>query len=156
MQLRHLQLRLSHLGIELQRFAEGSDGLVDVVPARIDRAQQILRLSGSGIRCDHPLHQCERVVGNKGRVALVMLTILGLLIAMFALSKSVVLSCIVLFLAGIALIAVFTLIQSLVQLITDQITWTALDELSRNRPLKKSSPRSAMNPASTKPIEISL
>src|SRR4029079_9136970 len=47
-----------------------------------------------------------------------MLTCLGVLIAGFALSKSVVLSCILLFLAGIALIAVFTLIQSLVQLIT--------------------------------------
>jgi len=57
-------------------------------------------------------------IGNKGRVALMMLTCLGVLIAGFALSKSIALSCILLFLAGVALIAVFAMIQSLVQLIT--------------------------------------
>src|ERR1700740_1465658 len=47
-----------------------------------------------------------------------MLICLGVAIGGFALSKSLVFSYILLFLAGIALIAVFTMIQSLVQLIT--------------------------------------
>ncbi len=54
----------------------------------------------------------------KGRTALVMLILLGAGIAAFALSKSVALSCVLLFLCGVALIAVFSLVTSLVQLIT--------------------------------------
>ena len=55
---------------------------------------------------------------NKGRVALAMLVVLGILIAGFALSKSLVLGAVLLFFAGAALISVFALISSLVQLIT--------------------------------------
>src|SRR5260370_27694618 len=47
-----------------------------------------------------------------------MLICLGVAMAGFALSKSLVFSYILLFLAGVALIAVFAMIQSLVQLIT--------------------------------------
>jgi predicted MFS family arabinose efflux permease len=60
-------------------------------------------------------------IGNiqrKGRLALTMLVVLGLGISGFALSKSVALSCILLFLSGISLMAVFTNVLSLVQLIT--------------------------------------
>jgi predicted MFS family arabinose efflux permease len=57
-------------------------------------------------------------IGNKGQVALMMLISLGAITAGFALSKSLALSYILLFAAGIALIAVFSMIQSLVQLIT--------------------------------------
>jgi predicted MFS family arabinose efflux permease len=57
-------------------------------------------------------------IGNKGRVALIMLTSLGALTAGFALSRSLPLSYVLLFGAGMALIAVFAMIQSLVQLIT--------------------------------------
>ena len=57
-------------------------------------------------------------ISNKGQVALTMLICLGVTMAGFSLSKSLVFSYIFLFLAGIALIAVFTMIQSLVQLIT--------------------------------------
>jgi predicted MFS family arabinose efflux permease len=57
-------------------------------------------------------------VHHKGRIALVMLTCLGAGIAGFALSTSVWLSCLMLFLSGASLIAVFTLVNSLVQLIT--------------------------------------
>jgi len=57
-------------------------------------------------------------IGNKGRVALVTLAILGLLSAGFSLSKWLPLSYVLLFGAGMTLIAVFTMIQSLVQLIT--------------------------------------
>lgn len=57
-------------------------------------------------------------IRHKGRTALVMLILLGAGIAAFALSKSVALSCVLLFLCGVALIAVFSLVTSLVQLIT--------------------------------------
>jgi MFS family permease len=55
---------------------------------------------------------------NKGRASLSMLTFLGVGIAAFSLSRSLELSCVVLFLNGAALIAVFATISSLVQLIT--------------------------------------
>ena len=57
-------------------------------------------------------------VKNKGRIALVMLTCLGAGIAGFALSTSLWLSCLMLFLSGAAMISVFALVNSLVQLIT--------------------------------------
>ena len=56
-------------------------------------------------------------IRNKGRVALAMLIALGVTIACFALSSSVVLSCVFLFLSGVALMSVFAMISSLVQLI---------------------------------------
>ena len=57
-------------------------------------------------------------IRNKGRLALTMLVVLGGGISGFALSQSVVLSCVLLFLSGISLMAVFTNVLSLVQLIT--------------------------------------
>ena len=57
-------------------------------------------------------------IRNKGRLALTMLVVLGGGISGFALSQSVVLSCMLLFLSGISLMAVFTNVLSLVQLIT--------------------------------------
>jgi predicted MFS family arabinose efflux permease len=56
-------------------------------------------------------------IRNKGRVALLMLVCLGAAIAGFSLSPSLPLSCVLLFLSGGALIAVFAMISSLVQLI---------------------------------------
>ncbi|MBM3776369.1 MAG: MFS transporter [Acidobacteria bacterium] len=63
------------------------------------------------------------VAGNssswrKGRMALILLVFLGAGITGFALSRSLVLSCVLLFLSGAALIAVFALVSSLVQLMT--------------------------------------
>jgi MFS family permease len=55
---------------------------------------------------------------NKGRIALTMLVCLGAGISGFALSTSVVFSCVMLFLSGAALISVFTTVNSLVQIIT--------------------------------------
>jgi predicted MFS family arabinose efflux permease len=55
---------------------------------------------------------------HMGRTALVMLVCLGAGIAGFALSTSLSLSCVLLFISGAALIAVFSTISSLVQLIT--------------------------------------
>jgi predicted MFS family arabinose efflux permease len=57
-------------------------------------------------------------IKRKGRVALTMLLVLGACVSGFALSKSVVASCVLLFLSGIALMAVFTNVLSLVQIIT--------------------------------------
>jgi MFS family permease len=55
---------------------------------------------------------------HKGRATLVMLICLGATISGFALSRTVWLSCLMLFLGGLSLIAVFALVNSLVQLIT--------------------------------------
>jgi MFS family permease len=55
---------------------------------------------------------------HKGRATLIMLICLGATISGFALSKSVWFSCLMLFLGGLSLIAVFALVNSLVQLIT--------------------------------------
>jgi predicted MFS family arabinose efflux permease len=57
-------------------------------------------------------------IKNKGRIALTMLTWLGLAMAGFAASKALIFSYVLLFLCGVALIAVFAMISSLVQLIT--------------------------------------
>lgn len=57
-------------------------------------------------------------IRNKGRLALTMLVVLGGGVSGFALSQSVVLSCMLLFLSGISLMAVFTNVLSLVQIIT--------------------------------------
>ena len=56
-------------------------------------------------------------VRSKGMVALSMLMVLGATIAGFALSKSLVWSCVMLFLSGAAMMAAFSMVISLVQLI---------------------------------------
>ena len=55
---------------------------------------------------------------RQGRAALLMLVALGVLITGFALSRSFILSCVLLFLSGGTLLAVFTTVSSLVQMIT--------------------------------------
>jgi predicted MFS family arabinose efflux permease len=57
-------------------------------------------------------------VANKGRIALTMLIALGGDISAFALSKSILLSCLILFISGAVLMCAFAMISSLVQLIT--------------------------------------
>ena len=58
---------------------------------------------------------------RQGRMALIMLSALGALTAAFALSKSLPLSCVLLWLAGVTLISVFAQVTSLVQaLATDE------------------------------------
>ncbi len=56
-------------------------------------------------------------VRKKGRLALVMLICLGLAITGFALSRSVAMSCAMLLLGGAALMGVFAMVNSLVQLV---------------------------------------
>jgi predicted MFS family arabinose efflux permease len=55
---------------------------------------------------------------RQGRAALLMLVALGGLITAFALSRSFILSCVLMFFCGGTLLAVFTTISSLVQMIT--------------------------------------
>ena len=55
---------------------------------------------------------------HQGRAALMMLLILGILISAFALSRNLILSCVLVFFSGSALLAVFATISSLVQMIT--------------------------------------
>jgi predicted MFS family arabinose efflux permease len=57
-------------------------------------------------------------VKNKGRIALSMLMLLGAVMAGFAISKNIFLSYLLLYVAGAALIWAFSMISSLVQLIT--------------------------------------
>jgi predicted MFS family arabinose efflux permease len=56
-------------------------------------------------------------IQQKGRMTLLTLVVLGALIVAFATSTSLILSCFLLFVAGAALVAVFAMISSLVQLI---------------------------------------
>lgn len=57
-------------------------------------------------------------IRNKGRMALLMLALSGAAISGFAISKSIPVSCVLLFVGGVSLMTVFTNIFSLVQLIT--------------------------------------
>jgi predicted MFS family arabinose efflux permease len=55
---------------------------------------------------------------NLGKAALIMLLAFGVAMTSFALSRNLILSCIFLFLAGAAMVGVFAMVSSLVQLIT--------------------------------------
>jgi MFS family permease len=77
----------------------------------------LLCTSGAGAVVGALLVAAFGHIENKGQVTLMALTILGGLIAAFGLSRSLVLTFIMMFLAGTALIAVFAMISSLVQLI---------------------------------------
>ena len=57
-------------------------------------------------------------IKRKGRAALISLVALGVMIVGFSLSRSIVLSAVLVFISGAALISVFAMISSLVQLIT--------------------------------------
>jgi predicted MFS family arabinose efflux permease len=57
-------------------------------------------------------------IRRKGMVALITLTLLGLWISLFAVSTTFPLSCAILFFTGAALMVVFTMVNSLVQLIS--------------------------------------
>ena len=78
----------------------------------------LLSCSGAGSVTGALIVAAMGNIQNKGRVALLMLLLLGGGMAGFALSKSVVGSCVLLFVAGAALMGVFSMISSLVQLIT--------------------------------------
>jgi MFS family permease len=78
----------------------------------------LLSISGAGAVLGALVVAGWGSISKKGQVALMTLITLGVLTALFGASRNIVLSCILLFLAGAALIACFAMISSLVQLIT--------------------------------------
>jgi predicted MFS family arabinose efflux permease len=78
----------------------------------------LLSISGAGSVVGALVVAAMGNIRRKGRAALLMLAGLGASMAGFSLSESLPLSCVLLFLSGAALVSVFSLITSLVQLIT--------------------------------------
>ena len=79
---------------------------------------QLLVCSGAGSVCGALIVAALGRTKHQGRTALLGLIVLGTLIAAFSLSKSLLLSSVLIFLGGASLITVFAMIQSLVQAIT--------------------------------------
>jgi predicted MFS family arabinose efflux permease len=79
---------------------------------------KLLAFSGAGSVCGALTVAYMGKLKRQGRTALLMLTLLGALITAFSLSKSVPLSCALIFCAGASLMSVFATISSLVQAIT--------------------------------------
>jgi predicted MFS family arabinose efflux permease len=77
----------------------------------------LLSMSGAGAVAGALIVAAFGHIRQKGRMTLLTLVLLGLLITAFAMSTSLVLSSILVFIAGAALVAVFAMISSLVQLI---------------------------------------
>ena len=78
----------------------------------------LLSISGFGSVAGAIIVAASGHVKNKGRLAVLMLCLFGGFMTAFALSRSLPFSFLMLFLAGAAMIAVFTMVTSLVQLIT--------------------------------------
>lgn len=78
----------------------------------------MLASSGLGSVCGALIVAALGNVHNKGRIALLMLICMGSGMAGFAISKNLILSCVLLFFSGAALLSAFAMISSLVQLIT--------------------------------------
>ena len=78
----------------------------------------LLSISGAGSVAGALLVAALGHKRHKGLAALLGLLVLGSAITGFALSGNLALSCVLVFIAGVALISVFTLVTSLVQLIT--------------------------------------
>jgi len=78
----------------------------------------LLSISGAGSICGALIIAATGQMQHKGRAALISLVALGFLIVGFSLSRTVWLTAVFVFLAGVALMMVFALISSLVQLIT--------------------------------------
>jgi predicted MFS family arabinose efflux permease len=77
----------------------------------------LLVCSGFGSICGALIVAAAGKYKHMGRSVLLMLMVLGVLISAFALSRWLVLSCILIFFAGATLLGVFTSISSLVQMI---------------------------------------
>jgi predicted MFS family arabinose efflux permease len=78
----------------------------------------MLVCSGGGSICGALVVAAAGKYQHQGRAALLMLVALGALITGFALSRWLVLSCVLIFLSGGTLLAAFVTISSLVQMIT--------------------------------------
>jgi predicted MFS family arabinose efflux permease len=77
----------------------------------------LLCISGAGAVVGALTVAASGHIHNKGQVALLTLISLGVLMSAFGLSRSLPLSCVLLFLASASLMGVFAMISSLVQLI---------------------------------------
>ncbi|MBI3282349.1 MAG: MFS transporter [Acidobacteria bacterium] len=89
----------------------------DVFHQGADTYTLLLSVSGAGAVCGALIVAAFGHIQRKGYFALLTLISLGGLMAGFALSASLLLSCMLLFVAGAALVAVFAMVTSLVQLI---------------------------------------
>jgi predicted MFS family arabinose efflux permease len=90
----------------------------DVLHGNANTFTILLCSSGAGSVCGALIVAGFGRFRHQGRAALLLLVVLGMLIAGFALSTSLPLSCVFVFLAGGALMGVFATVSSLVQLIT--------------------------------------
>ena len=83
-----------------------------------DAYSTLLLVSGMGSVTGALIMAGMNNVSHKGRAALLILTLLGGITIAFSTSTTLWISCVILFLGGAALISVFTLVASLVQLQT--------------------------------------
>lgn len=90
----------------------------DVLHEGANTYSLLLSTSGAGSVAGALLVAAVGHIRQKGLLTLVMLVLFGFMMAGFALSKTLWLSCVFLFLGGAALISCFAMITSLVQLIT--------------------------------------
>jgi predicted MFS family arabinose efflux permease len=90
----------------------------DVFQGGADTFTLLLCTSGAGSVTGALIVAGTGNVKQRGRVALLMLIVLGTLMSAYALSKSLIFSCVLIFLSGAALMSVFAMVTSLVQLIT--------------------------------------
>jgi predicted MFS family arabinose efflux permease len=90
----------------------------DVLHLGADAYSTLLSISGLGSVTGALIVASMSNIKNKGRAALLILTLLGGITIAFSASKVFWVSCVILFLGGAALISVFTLVASLVQLQT--------------------------------------
>lgn len=90
----------------------------DVLHLGADAYSTLLSISGLGSVTGALIVASMSNIKHKGRAALLILTLLGGITIAFSASKIFWVSCVILFLGGAALISVFTLVASLVQLQT--------------------------------------
>jgi len=90
----------------------------DVLKGDANTLSELLSSSGLGAVAGALMVAAMGRKKNLGRFALIMLICLGAMMTSFAVSRNIYLSCLFLFLAGAAMIAVFAMVTSLVQLIT--------------------------------------
>ena len=79
----------------------------------------LLAFSGAGSVCGALIVAYFGKMKRQGAVALGLLIVLGVLIAAFSQSRLLPLSCLLIFLCGAALIGVFAMVSSLVQILTE-------------------------------------
>lgn len=90
----------------------------DVLKGNADTLSALLASSGAGSVAGALMVAAMGRKKSLGKAALVMMLCLGMTMSSFALSRNLIWSCVFLFLAGAAMISVFAMVTSLVQLIT--------------------------------------